>query len=96
MGDKDIFEEKTLLNGRNWTVAAASSQGKRPYMQDVFAIVLQHDADRETDFMGVFDGHGVNGEKVAHFVGRKLGDQVLRALIKDNYQNINHLQWWAG
>ena len=87
MGEEQVFEEKKLLKGKNLIVAAASSQGKRPYMQDVFAIVLQHVIDPQTDFLGVFDGHGVNGEKVAHFVGRKLGDKVLKNLVEVNYNN---------
>jgi len=46
-------------------------------MQDTFSLVLNHGDDSDVDFIGIFDGHGKNGENVARFVGQNICDIVL-------------------
>ncbi len=45
--------------------------------QDTFCIVLNHERDERLDFLGLFDGHGSNGEHLARFVALNLCDIVL-------------------
>ncbi len=72
--DSQNFENKRVRLG------VAFAQGGRDYMQDVFSVHL--DASKASDpipidFLGVMDGHGPNGEKVAMFVASNLCDAVL-------------------
>ncbi len=59
--------------------AAAWSVGGRPYMQDSFSLGLNHIAKgKPVDFVGIFDGHGRNGENVSRVVAKYLCEQVLK------------------
>ncbi len=40
--------------------------------------MLNHERDDRLDFLGLFDGHGTNGENMARFVAQNLCDVVLR------------------
>ena len=75
-----------LTSGDRMAVGIAYSQGLRPYMQDCFAIVFQYDLDPQVDFVGVFDGHDVFGERVAQYLAENLSGFVLEKLIKNNYR----------
>ncbi len=58
--------------------AAAWSIGGRDYMQDSFSIGLNHSAkDQPVDFVGIFDGHGPNGENISRVVAKYLCEEVL-------------------
>lgn len=68
---RDQFSNSRLLVGVAW------SPGGRDYMQDSFCLVLNHEKDEEIDFLGVFDGHGTNGENVSRFVAQNICDVVM-------------------
>ncbi len=40
--------------------------------------MLNHEQDDRLDFLGLFDGHGTNGENLARFVAENVCDIVLR------------------
>ncbi len=72
MDDSHLFTNDMVILG------VAFAQGGRDYMQDAFSINLNTKAKGEDiAFMGVFDGHGPNGENVARFIAYNLSEEVL-------------------
>ncbi len=68
-------------------VGIAFTRGGQDEMQDICVVNLEkdHSQDFPMDFMGVFDGHGKNGEKVAFFVASNLNDTVQMIFKKNNF-----------
>lgn len=60
-------------------------------MQDSFAIIFEYDVDPKVDFLGVFDGHDVFGERMSKFLATRLGNFVLSRLVADGYRNIKKI-----
>ncbi len=71
------MEGKRFCSNSRLEVGLAWSNGGRDYMQDAFCVVLNHEKGEKVDFLGVFDGHGTNGEDVSRFVAANLCDIVM-------------------
>ncbi len=54
--------------------------GTREYMQDRFSIRLSDGTKKDIDFLGVFDGHGPNGGKIAEHISKELPRLVMEKL----------------
>ena len=77
MDGSQLFSNDRVILG------VAFAQGGRDYMQDAYSINLNTHAKKdEIAFMGVFDGHGPNGENIARFIAYNISEQVL-----DQYTN---------
>jgi serine/threonine protein phosphatase PrpC len=68
MSPRRPMEGKSKFSNSRLMVGVAWSQGERESMQDTFSLVLNHGDDTDVDFIGLFDGHGKNGENVARYV----------------------------
>ena len=69
---------KLFFNDR-LAVGVAWAQAGRDYMQDAFSLSLSSTARGvPVDFMGIYDGHGPNGENIAREVAENLCDEVIR------------------
>jgi len=65
MGRRRPIEGKSQFSNARMAVGVAWSQGERETMQDTFSLVLNHGDDADVDFIGLYDGHGKNGENIA-------------------------------
>ena len=67
-----------LFSNDQISLGVAWAQGGRSYMQDAFSLCLTTVVrDKEVNYLGVFDGHGPNGENVSRFVAFNLCEYVL-------------------
>ncbi len=57
-------------------IAVAWSKGGRPYMQDAFLLGIDAGNECAPDFFGICDGHGKNGENIARYVAKNIGQKV--------------------
>ncbi len=72
-------EGSVVFQNNRCVAAAAWSIGGRDYMQDSFSIGLNHSVKGKVpvDFVGIFDGHGTDGENVSRVVAKYLCEEVL-------------------
>ena len=80
-------QDYSLASGDRIAVGIAFSQGPRDYMQDCFAVVFQYDMDPSVDFMGVFDGHDIFGERVAQYLAENVSTFVLEKMLANDYKD---------
>ena len=91
MARRNFMEDSMYTKGDRLAVGLAYSQGLRDYMQDCFAVVFQYELDPQVDFLGVYDGHDVFGERVSQYLAEQLSTYVLRKMINNNYQNLEKI-----
>ncbi len=65
-----VFSNDRMVVGVAW------HHGARPYMQDAFVVGLNAGVDVAPDLFGVFDGHGENGENVARYAAKNIGNMI--------------------
>ncbi len=82
---------QTFHNNR-FHMGVAAIPGTRPYMQDRYSIQLSRGLqETDVDFLGVFDGHGPNGGKIAEHISQelpRLAKQKLKADPDADFQGV--------
>lgn len=82
-----LLPKITVHESPRLVVVSGCAQGWRPCMQDALTVLFSLQHDHRMDFVGVFDGHDMFGEKVAEYLALKLGPFVAEEIVKHRYEN---------